>query len=527
MNDAKATGREKWPSENEPEALTPAGRLSSIFAPTRLALSLMVIGLLLAGAILRLYDLTDPPLDFHPTRQLHSAMIARGMYYQSLPSASDWQRQMAVRQWKAEGVLEPPVMETLAVVGYRLVGGVEVWIPRLLSILFWLAGGLALFDLSRRLAGIDGALIGLALYLFLPYGAIASRSFQPDPLMVTLILASAWAMERWETGRTWKWALLAGMFAGAAVLIKVVAVFFVGGALVGILLAGLGIKKALSSIQAWAMGLLIVVPALIYQATWARSTGTLGGEVALRFMPSLWVDPGFYLRWLNQIKTVIGPGLLAMGLLGALLFAARPGRGLALGLWAGYFAFGMAFAHHISTHDYYSLPLIPIAALCISPLAGSALVYFRSLRPGWMVRLLAAGILVFCTGWVGWDIRTGLKRTDYRPQVAFWETLGEKLGHRSGIISLSADYSFPLAYFGWVTPTNWWTSADFAYREQAGGNFDMLTWFDQQTAGANLFVVTDFADLARQPQIKQLLYDRYAIYDQGEGYVIFDLTAKK
>ncbi len=37
--------------------------------------------LLLLGLGIRLLDLTDPPLDIHPTRQLHSALMARGMYY--------------------------------------------------------------------------------------------------------------------------------------------------------------------------------------------------------------------------------------------------------------------------------------------------------------------------------------------------------------------------------------------------------------------------------------------------------------
>ena len=30
------------------------------------------------GLAIRLYDLTDAPLDFHPTRQLHSAVMSRG-----------------------------------------------------------------------------------------------------------------------------------------------------------------------------------------------------------------------------------------------------------------------------------------------------------------------------------------------------------------------------------------------------------------------------------------------------------------
>ena len=40
-----------------------------------------VLLILAAGLALRLFDLTDQPLDFHPTRQLRSAIIERGMYY--------------------------------------------------------------------------------------------------------------------------------------------------------------------------------------------------------------------------------------------------------------------------------------------------------------------------------------------------------------------------------------------------------------------------------------------------------------
>ena len=60
------------------------------------------------GLVIRVYDYDDPLLDFHPTRQLHSALMARGMYYQNLTSVPEWQRDMAVRQWKAEGVIELP-----------------------------------------------------------------------------------------------------------------------------------------------------------------------------------------------------------------------------------------------------------------------------------------------------------------------------------------------------------------------------------------------------------------------------------
>lgn len=41
---------------------------------------LLILAIFAAGIGIRLYDLTDPPLDFHPARQIHSALMARGIY---------------------------------------------------------------------------------------------------------------------------------------------------------------------------------------------------------------------------------------------------------------------------------------------------------------------------------------------------------------------------------------------------------------------------------------------------------------
>ena len=55
-----------------------------------------ILLLLLLGLGIRLLDLTDPPLDIHPTRQLHSALMARGMYYQGRTDVPEWQVTTAV-----------------------------------------------------------------------------------------------------------------------------------------------------------------------------------------------------------------------------------------------------------------------------------------------------------------------------------------------------------------------------------------------------------------------------------------------
>ncbi|NIW45481.1 MAG: hypothetical protein GWN30_12245, partial [Gammaproteobacteria bacterium] len=78
-------------------------------------------------------DLTDPPLDFHPTRQLRSAIIARTLYYRGLPETDGWQRQVALSQYTGEGIIEPLVMETIVATTYRVIGSDPVWVARVYS----------------------------------------------------------------------------------------------------------------------------------------------------------------------------------------------------------------------------------------------------------------------------------------------------------------------------------------------------------------------------------------------------------
>ena len=89
-------------------------------------------------------DLTDPPLDFHPTRQLRSAIIARSMYYRSVPDPESWQSQAALSQYTGEGIIEPLVMETIVANTYKVIGSDPVWVARIYSSLFWIIGGIGL-----------------------------------------------------------------------------------------------------------------------------------------------------------------------------------------------------------------------------------------------------------------------------------------------------------------------------------------------------------------------------------------------
>ena len=143
---------------------------------------LVAAGLALAAGLgVRLYDLTDAPLDFHETRQLGSAIIARGMYYQLDPRADPQRRAEAIELWQAAPTYEPPLQERLVALLYLATGAERLWIARIVTSVIWCLGGIGVWSAGRRFAGAAGGAAGLGYFVLLPSGIVASRSFQPDP----------------------------------------------------------------------------------------------------------------------------------------------------------------------------------------------------------------------------------------------------------------------------------------------------------------------------------------------------------
>jgi len=497
----------------------------SFFGKSRLFLSFTLFVIFALGFGIRLYDLTDPPLDFHPTRQLRSAIIARGLYYANLETAPEWQRERAQGQLESRNLIEPPVFEATAALVYRVIGTEDIWVARIFASIFWLIGGVALYFLARDMTSPDGGVIAAAYYMYVPFGVIASRSFQPDPLIVMFILLALWAIFRWYQQPSWKTAILAGVLAGAALFVKAVALFFILVPFTAILLVGKGFKKSLKDPQVWAIGVLAVLPMLVYHIYGVYILGSLESQFEGRFFPEMWTDPSFFARWIGTASSYVGYGSILGSFLGLLLFVSPARRAYGIGLWLGYSLYGMTFPYHIITHSYYHLPLIPIVALSLAPLATVALRPLNHLKPIALVRLAFLGILFL--GIIGKvrDVLTDLSSQDYRQEPAYWEEIAELLGNETSIVAFTNDYGNRLAYYGWITPKIWLPKWHIEkYRELRGGSpIDVQEWFAEVTDNRDYFLVTLLQQLDEQPELEELLHSNYAIYAEGDGYIIFDL----
>lgn len=482
-------------------------------SPAKLAFPLLLALTFALGLFLRLADLSNPPFDFHPTRQFFGAIRARAIFQQTAPNIPEWQRDLSTRFLAREAQLEPLILENIAAFLYRWTGENPA-VPRALSGIFWLLGGLFLFQLTRNLIGSRvSALAALLFYLFLPYAIFASRSFQPDPLMVLFLLAFWWAFDRWSRSPAdWRWAISAGLLGGLAIYIKLTAVFFVIGGAIGLLLAHGNLIPALKHPQTWLLTALGILPGGLYVYDGLFGRGFLVNEFGGRTFVSWWLTPNFYLRWLDKLDNILPLWLLSLAILGLLVFSNRPAYRFLITLWISYLVFGLIQTHHIASHDYYSLPIVPVAALSLAPLAQALvekiLTRVHSGRGQAELLILAVISLLLVTAQ---DYLT-LRRNDNRPLAQMYAEIGETLQRQPGVVALTKDYGYPLFYYGWQNASLW---------NQPPPN-EIGPAFQKQTREKAYFLVTDFDELARQPQLGQEL-NEYNILARKPGYIIYDL----
>ena len=500
------------------------------FFSSRAIRNAMLVFLFVTAFAIRLYDLTDLPLDFHPTRQLLSAIKARALYFETQPDGVSTEKlETGIRQAKLKAQVEPVIFEQLVAYTYQFTGE-QLWVARVYSSLFWIVGGLFLFLLVRDLLSFEAAIFSTAYYLFFPYAIIASRSFQPDPLMVMLIIAFWWIFSRWitltlspsPTGRGMRGALLAGLLGGFAIFIKFSAAFFVIGAALGLGLSRFTMRDLLRNTQVWVMATLGALPALIYLVYGVFIEGGLGGQFSGRFIPSLLLNPLNYLLWMTKVDLATGGIFVMLALLGFFFTQDRRLRSLMFGLWGAYLFYSLFFDYHVATHDYYHLPLIPIVAVSLGPLGGWFFARLAESTVQRYQRSVVYVILILGMFMMVWHVRNQMKAVDYRPDAAMWAQIGE-LVHDERVVALTQDYGSRLEYWGWQIVNTWPSIGEMSHSQLRGGKIDSFdAMFDDYTGKRDLFLVTDFDEFKAQTQLRERL-STYNIYAEDEGYVIYDL----
>jgi hypothetical protein len=311
------------------------------------------------------------------------------------------------------------------------------------------------------------------------------------------------------------------LLSGITILTKVLVGLILGAAWLGLILARQGLRSALRDRKVWLLAALIILPYGLYHIYGMYINGFLRGQYSDRFWPSLWIDPVFYLRWKSMIDSTVGFEWFLVGLLGCFTLRERTWRGAFLGAWGGYFVYGLVVSYHISTHDYYQMPIIPLVAFGLA--AGAGLLFQNQRGPKVVLVGVVYALVLFSVAANAWDVRVTLKADDFRSEVAYWQKLGTKIGHETKVVGLTQDYGYRLGYWGLVDCTPWMSSSDFNAKALAGQSYDEKALFTSLVKDQDLFVVTMPDELARQPELKIMLTKGYAVWAKGSDYTIYDL----
>ena len=195
-----------------------------------------------------------------------------------------------------------------------------------------------------------------------------------------------------------------------------------------------------------------------------------------------------------------------------------------IGIWIGYFIYGLTLPYQMYTHSYYHIQLIPMVALGLVPIIEAVSVRVSG-ETRWLKAALIA-IVVFVIGYQAWIARSNLvaQAVDYRREPAYWVNVAKAIPANANLIGLTQDYGYRLMYYGWRKIVLW--PYVNGLTQVKGTSVNAQAKFSELVVGRDDFLVTASNQLDAQPELKKIL-DGYTITAQGDGFVLYDLHKPK
>jgi hypothetical protein len=489
----------------------------------------LAVAVLAAALAIRMHEIDQPLVTFRAIRHYRSAIIAHDFYVHAASGVPQWAIKVADANLSLQQAGEPPLMELLACLSYLAIGRETTAIPRTFAAMAWVLGAIPLFFVALRVGSARGALIACALFLFLPYGIIASRNFQPDALMTLASLAAILAMLRHHEQPVPQRRYAAIALVGLAILIKPMSIFLVMPVLLGLHVMRMLSNRPSGLARTGSLDLLIttglcLIPAGLFYGYHSLFGSLVRDQMHMRFVPQLVMTSFFWSGLLRQIQKVFTLPFWLIGLLGIVISPRPVGRVLLASLWVGWCAFAFAFTYHMPTHDYYHWPYIAAVALGVAAVV-SRLEDALASRVAPRVVLAVVGVACVAIAVLGTQAAwPKLTVPGAEAELARYREIGELTEHDVKVLFLDYEYGYPLMYHAEVSGDTWPNQDDLA-AEKLGGAETLTAEerFERDYAdfGPKYFVITDLESLDGQPQLQALLAARATVVKRTPKYHVY------
>jgi hypothetical protein len=503
------------------------------FDPNSLQFKAALVLFFTLAALIRIIHVKNP--GHLVEREYNSAIFARDFYFQNNDSIEPWRQENARVTREMFPILEPPVTEYLVSWIYRLTGQEQIWFAHYLTIAFWLISGIFLYAIAARLISVEAAFFATIIYLFLPWGIIISRSFQPDALMMLMFLMSLFFIVRYFEKLNLVSAVLAGVVTGLTLLFRPLVSFQLLCAFIALSVYQWKSLKALFNRYTLIFLGMSMLPLALFYGIGLLFSGSLEGQsafyfqgqAAFYFRPHLLFQPRFWRDWIDLGTFVLGQSMIIAGFLGFFFLNKIKTKILLLGLLAGYFLFGIVFTYNIITHSYYHIQVFPLLALSASAFV-VLLAERLQLSSGRYWLLPAFGVFLILFYFNYQEIRS-----NQRPPVFESPHLGAEIGklvhHSPKTVFVAYHYGAPLVYYGEFAGIPWPVRIDDSFyrppdeKERTVEERLLSIGFEPE-----YFIITNFDLYDRMHQdLRAYLEINCQLYQAQEAFLIYNSCLRK
>lgn len=353
---------------------------------------LLLGSILLLGLGLRLYEINEPPDDYHCWRQSQTLMVAHSFHERDMNILHPrvYWRNTVDEPVEPEGIAggtELSVTPWLTAVLYKVFGTAN-WVGRVAPIFFSLAGLVFFFLFVERMAGLAGAASATFLLCISPMYLFFGRVQMPESFALACSFATLHCFNQWLKTRRTRHFLLA-LLACTLMLLGKPTMAFMALPLFFLVLLHLGS----GFFREWRLYLFAAITGGIFLIFTWYSFKVLSAVSGLVFyVPGLLsrdvlLDGEFYQRMAESIwSRAVGWPLLVLAL-PALLLPLRRAHFFPHAWLAGVLCFFVFAANGNLKNDYYQLVLAPPAA-CLAGLGVQRFLWHGALR--WAVPPLLA-----------------------------------------------------------------------------------------------------------------------------------------
>jgi 4-amino-4-deoxy-L-arabinose transferase-like glycosyltransferase len=386
------------------------------------------------GAGLRLQFISAPLIDAHRWRQVDTASIARTFYeerFNPLYPEVNWGGRDAYVE------MEFPLLSAAVAALYEVFGPHE-YIGRILTMLFSTATIAAIYVLAAELLGPAGALPAAVLFAVSPAAVFFGRTFMPDSMMLFFWVSGVLAFVRYARDGSRRALWLGSAAATVACLAKIPALMMFAP-----IAAALWHWRGFSALRDRALMLALAVP-LGATFLWYWHAFRLYQDTGLTFgilihpartyppeiAPGPWTtafskwsslrllaSSGYYLTLLDRLYHIL---LLPFGFAGAVLGACiwkRQDARIVADAWLGALVlFVLVAAEANIGHEYYQLPVVPVAALYFGAFARPIVESATGAGRWAAVRLAGVTAVLAAVGYVGF-FYSGVINSHFRPNA--------------------------------------------------------------------------------------------------------------